>query len=866
MSDRYVGAAIDHGTTNSSIAIMEQSEPRVIQNKTIDHNGVMPSAVYMDRRGKILVGAPAYSAMMINDASEGNGHTGYKPNIGQDDRYAFPAAGKVMKAQELGATVIGALIQAYRNDQQRDLKAAVITVPAKFEQNASDGTREAAKMAGLAYFPLFPEPCAAALAYGFEAESDRGTWMIFDLGGGTLDVSLVVVRNRKPVVPENGFEGDNILGGQRFARDILDWVLGELGGIPGKKVGKYLLKRLVEDEARFAPIRGRLLLAVEQAKIELSSMQETWIRIEGPLCKDDNGREVLVEVPFTRDQYQRMIAHYAERAVEICQRLLRKNRMTPRDIERLILVGGPTKTPYIRKVLSERLNIQIDAKIDPMTAVVRGAAIHANTLEIPDEIRKTFAVPDTAPQGVKITIEAERSSNIPRNSIVGKVQGLPSGMQGLSVSIRREDGLWDSGRLPIGEDGVFFADLMLVDKGKPFLSRFTTTAFDSQGRPIAEVAEPEIWFPYPRAGGVPLPNSLGVALSDNSTQVLVAEATKLPAKGSGEFATAKKLERGNREDSLRFPVIESITNLFGTANKRADCCVQVGSLVIRGNDERITRDLPQGTKVEFTIAVSEERLIIAKAFIPLIDEEFEAEFKRENFGITAEKVEARLNVEKDRLKKTGDIHQSSPIAQVQEMLDRMNRVDQMAMIEKELDRFKKGESTSGMAAWKHTLELAGSVDMIEELQAAPRISQQLSRMRASAKSEDEKVIRNLEQDLDAALSTGNPQAVAEVEKNVNQLDLKMRKAPFFVLLAHVAALNGMRVNQEQGQAFKDADTLLGRLIEKGGADNLTQHDLDEIKRADERLQLLYSDIDERTKKFIDGLPGGEESLSHLRRS
>src|SRR5262245_5410095 len=206
---RNVTVGIDHGTSNSAVAFIEDDKPVIIKP---DGNGlVMPSAVYIDKRGRTLIGATAVQAMMTTGAAEGNGHTGYKLRIGQDDRYEFGAARKVMTAPELGAIVIGKLLQEYRTATNIDPKACVITVPANFEQSAIEGTRQAARKAGLVYCPFLQEPIAAALAYGFNVSQSRAQWLVFDLGGGTLDVSIVIVRNGEMVVPTEGHAGDTRL-------------------------------------------------------------------------------------------------------------------------------------------------------------------------------------------------------------------------------------------------------------------------------------------------------------------------------------------------------------------------------------------------------------------------------------------------------------------------------------------------------------------------------------------------------------------------------------------------------------------------------------------------------------------------------
>ncbi len=159
MSKEYLKLGIDHGTSNSSICVMEKDRPRVVKVNGVDE--IMPSAVYIDRWGSTIVGAQAYRAIAYNSSEEGNGYTGYKIRIGQDDRYEFRAAKKSLSAPQLGGLVIGALLKAYQQQTKEEPVGAVITVPAKFEHSACEGTREAAQAAGLKLFPQIQEPIAA---------------------------------------------------------------------------------------------------------------------------------------------------------------------------------------------------------------------------------------------------------------------------------------------------------------------------------------------------------------------------------------------------------------------------------------------------------------------------------------------------------------------------------------------------------------------------------------------------------------------------------------------------------------------------------------------------------------------------------
>jgi molecular chaperone DnaK len=844
MSDRYVTVGIDHGTTNSGIAVMEEDRPRVIKPNGLDD--VMPSAVYIDKRGRLLVGDAARKATMTGQDGDGNGYTGYKTHIGQDGRYDFAAARKVMTAPELGAVVIGKLLEAYRDEMHHTPRACVITVPAKFEQNACDGTRQAARLAGLLYYPLLQEPVAASLAYGFNTRDARAQWMVFDLGGGTFDVSLVLVRDGRMTVPEEGNAGDTQLGGRNFDRELMTYVLGQLSR-------QYRLGGFSEHNPKYRSAWGRLMLAAEEAKIELSRRQETVVEVDGTLCQDERGSDVKVEVAVTRAQYEKMIAPAVERAVTICQMLLKRNRLAAKQLDRLILVGGPTNTPYLRRVLSERLDIPLDTRIDPMTAVAQGAALHATTVEVPEELRPLLVnvPPNADAPEVALRVEYGRVSKLPTHWVTGMVEGeAVSG--GLSVEIRRSDGLWSSGTLPIEDGGLFSTEILLIDQKRPTLSRFTTTVFDRSGNILTSVAEPEIWFPYPDVTSRQA-TSLRVAVRGNHADLLIRQGAELPARGTGQYTSARDVRRGSSEDILRIPVLESVTTLLGTEDDHADCCVHVGTLVIAGSDERMTIDLPRGSAIDVTVMTDESREISVLAEVELLDAEFKATFKPEAYEFDIEQVAKRFETLKESLERARKLQAEQPSPEVQEALSIFERQDVIGDIEKDLERAKEGERDARLRAYRRVLELAGTMNQINEMQKEARIRQHIQELTRAVREEDKPHMREIEGDLAAAVSSKDPKAMTAVEQSLHEMDDKVRRQPFGELLLDLFALSGQHVTLQQNEAFQRAEALFKKIKEKGGMSAMTFEDIQQMEEMHRELMRLHPDLPRLRQRKIEEL-------------
>lgn len=837
MSTQYTPIGIDHGTTNSALAVMEGDRPRIVRYNGVDET--MASAVYMTKRGRTFIGPAAIKAMSDDAPDEGNGYTGYKLRMGQDDRYEFAAAQKVLTPPQMGALVIGELLGEYRkySEGAYDPKVAVITRPAKFTQAAIDATREAARLAGLLHYPLLQEPIAAALAYSFDSSDQRAHWLVFDLGGGTLDVSLVAVRNGKPIVPEAGNAGDDQLGGRKFDRELMAYVVGEL-----RK--QYALAGLSERNKSYQHAWARLALAVEEAKIKLSTQDETRVMLpHGILCLDEAGREVEVSVPVRRVDYEKLIATDVERAIQICKGLVAANRLTPRDIDRMILVGGPTKTPYVKQQLQERLGIKLDTRIDPMTAVALGAALHAATLVLPDAVREQLGGRVSSSGGTKLRLEYEPRSNAPSYMIAGSVEAPDPAS--LYVEVVRTDGLWSSGRVPVGDDGVFTVDVLLVDRGAPHQSTFRTTVFDQTGKPRVSADEPKIWYPFPDI--VPrLASSLAVAVKGNQVEVLIRAGTSLDAKGQGKFRTLTALRKGSSADVLEIAVVEGVTHLFGEEGSSADSHLHVGTLRIKGDDAKITSDLPIGAEIEVKLFQDRSHEIRALAVVPLLDDEFEAIFQGEPFKVDLEALNERFTQLLHALDSVREVHRDKPLPEVAERLEILERLKVADSIRTDLDR-AEDEVDSAYRAHKRMLSLTGSVHDLQRRQQRVRLEREIQSLRGVVKGDEVQDLDAIEQEL----RDSGAARLADIEHTVSALEFKVRTRPHFELLLDLEALSGLRVSTEQHALFTRAQQLLDRIDAKGGVRFATESDLREMQSAHDDLARAHDDLNQRRQQVLE---------------
>ncbi len=871
MSHCEITVGIDHGTTNSCIAVMEDDGPRVI--KPTPTNLVMPSAVYLDRDGRQFIGQSAYNAIMQNSQDEGDGYIGYKLEIGQNPLYRFKAANKTLTAQELGGLVISELINLYQEVKHREARACVITVPAIFEESAVEGTRVAAEKAGLKHIVFVNEPIAAALAYGFSEGHKRAVWMIYDLGGGTFDLSLITVRSGRLIVMDHA--GQERLGGRDFDRELMDYVLGPKKSEKDKWEryknldrdyaplrSRYALEEFVKKNPKYNNAWRRLMLAIEKAKIELSRKKEAVVFIEGDLCEDENGKPVEVEIPITREIYEKLISTYIRKTIHVCDTLLEKNRLGRNDLDKLIFIGGPTKTPYVQDVVRNWLGRESSSSIDPMTAVAQGAAIFASTIDVPEDIKKVICPePPGSPDQVKVHLIYEKNSKISEPMLKGTIEGFDGDMEDLSVEVKRSDDLWSSGRISVRKDGGFSLTLRLAGDGrKPHLSGFTTTVFD-KGKQVAQEEGPRIWYPY-QEGQFRLSHSFRIGLVQNATAVLLDHGAALPAKNSSrDFFTARDLKKGSN-DTIKIPVLEGVSNnLFNEEDPHADCCIHIGSIFIDAGD--ILRDLPKGSEVEVTLEIDRYRNIQASAYIPLLDQDFFADFKGEAYGPEAELDAVIRNFEETKrlYRECEELQRKRHVQEVAACLDKLRELKPFEEIEKQISRAREGEEDAARRAYKQVLALKGDINKLRELQGPVRIEQKIEELEKVTGDFERRQLDETRTLYRETKEKNDPAAYIEVEKLLDEIDIQVRHRPYYdvqidgLAILDAAEKKGLKVNNYQVEVFKKGGNLLKVIDEKGGINSLTESDIDELKKMHDEFVKAYPNLYGLREDFLKGIQG-----------
>lgn len=525
----------------------------------------------------------------------------------------FQRSGRTMEPEELSAEVLKSLRGDAAQGTGEDIRAAVITVPAAFELNACDATRRAAKLAGLEHAPLLQEPVAAAFAYGFQTESDNVFWLAYDLGGGTFDAAVIHVRDGEFSVVNH--RGDNSLGGKNIDWDIVEKLL-----IPAV-VREHGLKDFRRGNQEWAGAIATLKVAAENAKIQLSRADSADIFAE---FVDDSREKYEFEYELRCSDVERIAESYITRSVNLCRKVLAESELGPGDIEKVLLVGGPTLAPYLRERLAdptEGLGIPLDYSQDPVTVVARGASIFSGTQRLP--VVKSPSPPPSGEYAVELEYRPVGPDTEPL--VGGRVTGGRAGLDGFALEFVNEGAKppWRSGMISLNSNGVFTTTLW-ADRGRPNTFRIELTDPVGTRRKVSpdtltytvgnETAQP------------PLTHSVGIGLENNEVQWLIEKGTGLPAARRATLRTTVAISRGQGEGMIRIPVLEG-------EYSRADRNREIGSLEVR--PEQVRRDVPEGSMVEFSIEIDESRIVVANAYVPILDELFENTINLETETILA---------------------------------------------------------------------------------------------------------------------------------------------------------------------------------------------------------------------------------------
>ncbi len=618
---------IDLGTTNSAIARMENGVPTIKKSETL--KDTTPSCITFSRKQDILVGDTAYNVLKNDSAralktfekGQKNTFIEFKRTMGTTHKEESSNMNTSFSSEDLSAEVLKKLKSLVSDE---NISSIVITVPAKFLNPQNEATMQAAKLAGFKHIELLQEPVAAATAYGLDSSNKDGFWLVFDFGGGTFDAALI--KAEEGVLAVKDTDGDNWLGGKNLDEAIVDSLI-----IPYLQEN-YAIDFVINDSTKKELLRAAVKFHAEGAKNELSFKDKARILTNlGDLpFEDENGEEPEIDLELTGNDLEKIFSPIFQKAIDICKDLLKRNNLKGSDLGALILVGGPTYSPILRRMLKEQITEKIDTSVDPMTVVAKGAALFASTISVSDEVKETTRDKTKLQLDIKYeatSVELDEMVNLK----VLKEKTTGTFPEKIYADVVRFDGAWSSGKKLISEKATI-VDVLLVE-GRS--NSFEINVYDEAGNKLE--CQPNQFSILQGIGGLDkmqvLPYNIGIGKyfhefkDDRFACVKGLERNKsIPVTGvRNGLKTRTAIRPGMIKDIIRIPIYQGEYNSEGTTPTLNNL---VNEVIITG--ETMPALLPEGSDVDITIKVDGSQLMKFTAYFPLLNhsEELEIEIKQ----------------------------------------------------------------------------------------------------------------------------------------------------------------------------------------------------------------------------------------------
>jgi molecular chaperone DnaK len=675
MTRTKIDYGVDLGTTNSGIARMENGEPVIKKTDTL--KDTMPSCVNFNKRQSVLVGDAAMNAYKadrlrsLKDAGNGfssNTFIEFKRTMGTDKTYNSSNMNKKFTSEELSAEVLKKL-KSFITDEE--IKSIVITVPAKFTINQKDATSRAAKLAGFEHCELLQEPIAASMAYGLDSKSKDGLWLVFDFGGGTFDAALLKVEDGIMKVMDT--EGDNYLGGKNIDYAIVDGII-----MPYLQKN-FSIGSILEDDIKKEIMRDAMKYYAEETKIQLSfkEMHNILSDLGDIPGTDDEDNEFELDITITQDDLAKTISPIFQKSIDICKELLKRNNLNGNNLGALILVGGPTYSPILRKMLKEQVTEKVDTSCDPMTVVAKGAALYASTVNVSDKIIEEGRDKTKIQLGLgyePTTVENEEfvTIKILKDKTKGKIP------EKCFAEVVRTDKAWSSGKVQIDDAGEVVE--VKLNEGKA--NAFNVFVYNEQGDLIPSEPNDFTIIQGSKVGSATLPYNIGIEIKSKASGKIVFRPIKgleknqsTPATGiANGLKTQKQINPGSSSDFIKIPVYQGD---YGAEGSRAIYNEHVYDVIISGED--LPALLPEGSDVDLTVKVDKSERITLSAFFPFLTftQDIDVPSNTTQKEIDAKWLENEISKAKQTLniiKKEGDFADKNSLNNVSTEISELERL------------------------------------------------------------------------------------------------------------------------------------------------------------------------------------------------
>jgi len=588
-----INLGIDLGTTNSAICYFDKGEIKLFKDP-VSWKDTLPSVVSF-RKDRIIVGQKAKEYI---EKSPQNTMGLFKRKMGTNETFKIKSLDKSISPIELSSYVLKEL-KTFVQDKNIALDSAVITIPASFDTIQSNATKQAGELAGFNEIVLLQEPIAASLAYANSKSQnlEDTKWLVYDLGGGTFDVALLNVEDGEMKVLDH--EGDNFLGGSDFDRIIIEQIV--IPYLENNHNLNNLKDELQNSNGQYNKLYYKLLYLAEQVKIQLST--KTSADIEFELDDED------IYFTITRDEFEKIIKNTIVKTIDMIKKILTSNSLQNNDIDFILMIGGSTYIPFVRKYIEDVLQIKVLNDIDPTTAVAIGAAYYAGNKKKNTSEQKTLKQNSK----FKIKMAYEKSTQDSTEYLAAKIDG---NISDFSYKITRDDGGFDSGLKTL--NNRISEDLPLVKDSYNFFKLFIYDKFNN----IIQTENIEISQGKYTVAGQPLPEDISLEVDDynqgkTKLELIFKKNTILPIKKSITKDINKTIKVGSN-DNITINLLEGESNAIPEANKT------LGFIKISGND--IDRDILKGSDIELTFEISESRDLTVSAYVSMTDQEFKEIF------------------------------------------------------------------------------------------------------------------------------------------------------------------------------------------------------------------------------------------------
>lgn len=825
MNNRKIIYGIDLGTTNSAIARFENGQ--AVIKKSPVQGDTTPSCVTVNPKGRLLVGSKAYAQLgkdwAMSYVKEGymrNTFVEFKRIMGTDETlysYNLEKSGQTpyLTPEQLSAEVLKTLRSYVLDDE---VKEAIITVPALFNNNQRDATKRAAEMAGFEHFELIQEPVAASVAYGLSSKIKNAYWLVFDLGVGTFDAALMHIDDG--IMKAVDTAGNNHLGGKDIDAAIVEHII-----LP------YLDKEYeIVECSKKESFHTMWKSKAEEAKIALS-FQDT-VSIQTDLgdeygC-DDAGNEFELDITITQDELEPVVTPIFQKAIDITNNLLKRNNLSGKDLGALILVGGPTHSPIMRRMLREQVTPNVDTSIDPMTAVACGAALYGSTIDIPEQLLEQRR------DSSKIQLEVTTKSTSVEEFEFAAVRFLKEKSAGYSensvyVDFVRTDGEFNTGRVKI--DSTTLGDTLELRLKTNSTNVFEIRCYDSKGTKLE--CEPQsitIIQGIDGIGDAVLTQHLGLATMDDDDDVVftplegMMKNLPLPATGKNgkvKMVVDREIRPGMSSDKVVFPILQTDMDI-NTIKKehkklKSIYCIHPYDCYITGDD--IPSVLPAGSAINVELHADKsgtiDRFIVD---IPYLNIDIDI---TDRLTIVTSKIADEniyLTEIEEARKKLGTLENDELNSSLEEASGNFESAI------KGTDRDKKEQA---LEALKETLS---KIDAEYSLGDWGRMENKLLKMYDELVEDNKKygndktttTIHNLKKDVDRVIAAKDMDAAEQLYQQLWQMDFKMAEVEYFA--AWIQRWN-RNYDQLQWSNPTRARNLLNNGMEMIRKDNVSADDL-----------------------------------------